>query len=213
MSKSLHTLWKKLNRAYPGMYVNPGRVSGEYSVYIRKGSERKLVLHKDNLLLYTWGWIAAKCIATGDTAYKVAGGYLEFENNQTAGAVTVPSYTREDELSYYNALTGDKDFLRLALDGTPTLDQHPDYVSLLPTGSVNRATFSLTGVGGSTGIRGKTFSNANQSVAYGVALVATPLLSDRTQDVILSRGYFDLADQVEVPTGGQVEVDWLVAFK
>lgn len=205
--------WQKSEHYCPGLHVHPSIASGHYSVYTREQGQRKLLFSRDNLLLYAWGWIAAKCIALGDTSFKISGGYIEFENSQTAGSVVVPSYSRQDHLAYYTGLSGNKDYLRLALDSTPTLDQHPDYTTLLPAGAVNRALFGLTGVGGAVGQHGKTFSNANDSVAYGIALVARPLPTDPSQDVILSRGYFAPADQVLVPLGGQVEVDWYLSFK
>ncbi len=213
VSDSLKRIWRKLNRATPGLFLDPSVASGHYAVYVKDGSERKLVLEKDNLLLYTWGVIAAHCIGLGAATHKISSGYIEFENSATAGTVVVPSYGRGDYTSYYTGLTGNKDFLRLSLDSTPTLDQHPDYVSLLPAGENNRVSFGLTGVGGTQGVKGKTFSSANQSVAYGIALVATPLFSDMSQDLILARGYFNSGDQVAVPLGGQVEVDWKISFK
>lgn len=206
--------WRREERRRPGLYMNPDLVSGEYEVSVVDAAGRVTpVLRKKNLLLYTWGWIAARCIGLGDETYKVSAAYVEYERSATAGAVAVPSYVRSDGAAYYNALSGDKDYLRVALAGTPTLDVSSGYSALLPGGAVNRVSFPVAAVEGATGVRGTAFTNAGQAVVYGLALVAAPLLSDPAQDVILSRGYFDPGDQILVPAAGQVQVTWRVAFK
>lgn len=194
--------------------ITPSAVYGDYVVeYQDENGKVYPLFEKNNLILYTWGWIAARCIGLGDAAYKVAAGYLEFENNQTAGNVSIPSYGREDAVAYFNGLTGEKDYFRTPLVGTPTLDKHPASVTLLPTAAVNRVNFSFAIPVGVRGQRGKIFSNSNQSVLYGLSLVATPLWSDSNQDVILARSYFDTSDQIAAPATGQINVTWRVSFR
>lgn len=212
MAGKLRDLWRALDREFPGLFLDPAVASGEYDVgYVGPGGWRHLFT-KRNLLLYTWGYVAAKCVGQGDATFKVAAAYLEYENvTNPSDAVSVPSYGRADGLSYYDGLGANRDFLRVALAGTPSIDVSPGYESYFTTGG-NRVTFDLQS-SGTAGVLGRPFSDANNSKACGVALVATPSPADRTQDVILARGYFDVADQPLKLAGSQIGVRWKVSFR
>lgn len=168
---------------------------------------------RGNLLPYSWGFVAAKCIGVGDVSYKAAAIYLEYENVASpSDVITVPAYDRTSDLSYYNGLSGNKDFLRVALASTPTIDIAPGYESYFTAGvSGNRVTYTSQSVG-SYGVLGRPWSEASNSKAYGIAIVATPVPSDRSQDVILSRGYFAEGDQLLKTSGHQVQVLWKHTF-
>jgi hypothetical protein len=190
-------------------------VTGSYEVGLvdeRTGVWTPL-FSRENLLPYSWGFIAAKCIGMGDVSYKASAIYLEYENvADPDDVVTIPAYDRTSDLSYYNGLSGNKDFLRVALAGVPTLDIATGYESYFTSGvSGNRVTYTAQSVG-SYGVLGRAWSEASNSKAYGVAVVATPVPSDRSQDVILSRGYFAEEDQLLKATGQQVQVRWKHTF-
>lgn len=212
MARTLKQLWRALGR--PGLFMDPDVVSGEYSVYELDGDRRRPLFSKQNLILYTWGFIAAKCIGQGNAAYKVSAAYLEYENvANPADPVSVPSFSRGDGLPYYNGLSGNRDYLRVALSGTPAIDIASGFESYFTAGvSGNRCTFSFQSAG-TQGVLGRPFANGNNSKACGIALVATPLASDRLQDVVLCRGYFEVADQIVKGVSTQIGVDWKVTFK
>lgn len=213
--RKLREHWHALEKRYPGLYLNPGIATGEYTVgnvYPDGGFEP--LFTKSNLLLYSWGFIAAKCIGQGDVNYKVSAAYLEYANVALPGdPVSVPALARDDDLSYYNSLPADRDFLRVSLTGTPTIDIATGFESYFDAGvSGNRVTFVLQSAG-TSGVLGTPFSDVNNSKACGIALVATPEPSDRSKDVILARGYFDVVDQPLKGAGTQIGVNWVLSFK
>lgn len=209
-------LWERLERERPGVFLHPSVASGRYEVgYVRESDLAWTPLfEKDNLLLYSWGFAVAKTLGVGDVTYKVSSAYLEYANVASpSDAVSVPSYTRADGLSYYNGLAAGRDFLRVALTGTPTIDASPGYESYFISGvSGNRVTFVLQSAG-TAGVLGRPFSDANNSKACGIALVATPAPADRSQDVIVARGYFAVPDQPLKLAGSQIGVRWRISFK
>lgn len=172
-----------------------------------------------NLLMYGWGHIAARQIGRSPDAaaldYAVKGFYLEFENVADPGdPVTIPSFGRGDGISYYDGLSasGTLDFLRVALRGQPELGISASLAAQFVEGvSGNKLTFFTQSVG-ATGIHGKTFSDSVNSKIYGAALVATPVLSDRTQDEIFSRAYVQTSEQTLKDASSQVGASWEIEF-
>lgn len=213
--QKLHERWARLEKAYPGLFLNPAIASGEYTVgRVYPDGGFTPLFTKPNLLLYSWGFIAAKCIGQGDTDYKVNAAYLEYANVAAPGdPVSIPSTARDDDLSYYDSLPADRDFLRVSLTGTPAIDIATGFESYFIGGvSGNRVTFVLQSTG-TIGVLGTPFSDVNNSKACGIALVATPEVSDRSKDVILARGYFDVGDQPLKAAGSQIGVNWSISFK
>jgi hypothetical protein len=141
----------------------------------------------------------------GNLDYRVNGLYIEFENN--AGTVSVPSFDRDDGVSYYQGLGGGRDFIRVPITAV-TIDSSDD--TLFPGGNV--ATF-FGQTQGSVGTQGVTFSNAANSKVFGAALVAMPVAADYTQDRVFSRFYFDTADQIAKLTSNQVGIEWAVTLQ
>jgi hypothetical protein len=215
-ARTLQHHWRQLNARFPGLFLDPAIASGHYQVgYVHEATGAWTPLFdKDNLLLYTWGFIACQTLGLGDSSYKVNAAYLEYENlTNPTDPVSVPAFGRADGLDYYNGLGGNRDFLRVALAGTPTIDiaaGYEDYFIADVTG--NRCKFTLQSAG-THGVLGRPFSEVNNSKACGIALVATPVFADRAQDVILARGYFDVDDQPLKTLGAQIGVRWYVAFK
>jgi hypothetical protein len=166
-----------------------------------------------NTVLYDWGFIAAKAIGTGDGSYRVNTMYIEFENVAApADAVGIPSFTRDEGLTYYNGLAGNQDFLRVGLLGLPTISIESGYEAYFGADEGNLLTF-LAQSEGTAGVLGNaTFSAANNSKVFGAALVASPVNADRTKDVVFSRTYFAVADQVLKQASSQICLSWEVPF-
>jgi hypothetical protein len=169
------------------------------------GEIHKLVEQK-NLIPYQGADVLARALA-GDDSYAVGAMYFEYEN--TAGAPTVPSPQRDEDISYYLdtlSLSATKDYIRVPL--------------VIPAGfsssdsdkyAGNQATFFAI-TSGSTGTHGKAFSNAANSKVYGVALAATPTPTQYTSDLLFSRSY-DGFDPVPKEDGYQIGAQYLIRFR
>jgi hypothetical protein len=150
-----------------------------------------------NAFLYTWGHLAAQSLGRGDRNYRISTMYLEFQNGATPGSVAPPAFDPDDGVEYYDALASspNRDYLRVPIEATPNIVVAPGYEALLPPDQGNRVIFAVQ-TGGTQGVHGKPFSEGVGSVVFGIALVATPVLNDATADILLSRHYYDPADQV-----------------
>lgn len=164
---------------------------------------------EQNLVCYDWGAAAAALFrgVQDGKSYKIGGMYLEFDNSGSAVDPT-PSFTRDSTPDYYRNLTGTADFLRVPLiasSGSSTSESFS---------ADNIATFyaQSTGTTGERTTSPLTFSDANNSRVYGAALVVFRDEEDITQDLIVSRIYFDTDNQVEKPASGQVGVTWTLSF-
>ena len=186
-------------RAYPYIVV-PGLNNLKYHGKVQ-----------DNQICYDWGVVAAALFRglQDGNQYKVGGMYLEFDNSGSPVDPT-PTISRDTTPEYYRNLTGTADFLRVPLIATSGDISDEDNFS-----GNNIAIFHAQSVG-TTGSRTSsplTFSDANSSRVYGAALVAFRDESDITQDLVISRIYFDTDNQVEKPASGQVGVTWNLAFE
>jgi hypothetical protein len=208
--------WRRLEKRVPGLYVNPDICHGRYQIYrIDEATGHwDFLFSKENLVLYTWGYLACQCIGRGNPAYAVAAAYLEYMNVVTAGTVvTPPTYDRSAGLSYFSGLPVNKDYLRVPLVGLPTIDIAPGYEPYFVSGSTgNRATFVAQSTG-TVGVNGQPYSAAALSTVYGVTLVATPVQNTPADDIILSRGYFNTNDQQLKQDGSQIGVRWKISFQ
>lgn len=172
-----------------------------------------------NQIQATWGYIAAQQIGfkrpSGRLDYSIAAMYFEYENTVNAeDPVTAPTYEVDEGLSYYDELadTADRDFLRIPLSQEPTLGIESEFEDLFTPGlDGNKLTFSAQ-TAGLAGVHGKEFSNDVNSKLFGVALVATPVADDRTQDVIFARTYFAVDDQVVKALSHQAFIQWDIVF-
>ncbi len=135
---------------------------------------------RPNAVLYDWGTIVGRLLTGGGNAYRIGGMYLEFQNvGDASDPVTPPTFDRTGGVDYYNNLSSspDIDYLRIPLVAS-TLTSSDD--ELFPGG--NLMTFfaqSQASVG--TGVHGKTFNDAAISKVFGAALVAVPVLGDRSR--------------------------------
>lgn len=155
-----------------------------------------------NLTLYDWGEINGELLrgAPDGRDYRIAGMYIEFENNGGA-AVSPPTFDRSGGKSYYDALgdSATRDYLRVPMTAATLADAGNGPGKLL--------TFfaQTTGV---VGVHGKAFNDIAQSRVFGAALVAFPVEGDATQDILHSRFYYSAANQLVKQAGSQISVTW-----
>ena len=191
-------------------------INGQVSVYeINEDTSRRHILTQYNQIQYDWGAIATRCIGKGERNYRVSAMYIEFENVASPGnAVAIPTYERSEGRSYYQDLQDsvNRDFLRIPLLYEPSVRiqaGREDYFEEGLTGDVLRFAAQSQG---SVGFHGKTFSAGTNSKVFGVALVATPVFSDPTQDLIFARTYFQTSEQLVVAASKSVGITWDVNF-
>lgn len=163
-----------------------------------------------NTWMYEWGQIATQVFGRGNLAYVPAAFYVEYDNVATPSTtVPVPTVNRQDGISYYLALSSSPtvDYLRVPFLLQPGIDIDPAFTSFLSPPFGNRLSFhSLTS--GTAGVNGKAFTNAANSKVYGLAVVATPVPGDHTQDVVWARLYYNVSDQTIKPVSGQLSLDY-----
>lgn len=181
--------------------ITPNNVQGRVRGW---QGDSPATLWKSNLVMYDWATIIAKLVA-GDLDYRVNGLYIEYEN--TGGSATIPSFGRGDGISYYQGLGAGRDFIRVPIAGVTTTSSNE---TNFPDGNV-MTFFGQTQ--GSAGVLGETFSNAVNSKVCGAALVAMPDQADYTQDLVFSRFYFDVADQIAKLASSQVGIEWAVTLQ
>lgn len=157
----------------------------------------------DNAVLYEWSAILSQLLLPGDARYRISGMYFEFQNVENPGdTVTAPAFDRTRNISYYNALNAsvDRDYLRVPLTSfllnSSAEGRTNDLLTLFATST------------GSTGVHGKTFSHASNSVIYGAALVAIPDIGDRTKDLLFSCVYLPTEAQQPKLATSQVGLKW-----
>jgi hypothetical protein len=176
------------------------------------------VTSQPNQIQYSWGFIAAKQIGFKRQAdrpdYSISALYIEFVNQENpATPVSAPAFGRDASISYYNNLTGNNDFLRVPLSLEPALGVSPGYDENLPENQKgNQLTFFVQ-TSGTTGVLGRAFSHSVNSKVFSAALVATPVFSDRTKDVIFARTIFSPENQVTKEASSQIGITWDIAFE
>lgn len=163
-----------------------------------------------NTVLFGGADIMAR-VVSGDEEFKISAMYFEFENLASPGdAIVAPAFDRSGGLTYYQSLASPKDYLRVPIDiGVSILS------SDVTKYQGNQTTFfALTG--GTEGVLGRPFNAASNSTVYGVALAATPVLADPTQDIVFSRAYFpDLGggeNKFLKELGFEIGTDWAIRF-
>lgn len=163
---------------------------------------------RHNLVLYQWAEITAKLLATGDSRYRLGGMYLEFQNVASPGnSVTPPTFGRDRTIEYYDDLVSNSttDYLRVPMTAIQTLSSGE--------GLNQNQLVCFARSSGLSGVHGKTFSYAVNSVIYGAALVAFVDATDATQDLLFSCFYFDPADQQPKLATSQVGLEWQITLE
>lgn len=179
--------------------------------------------NQPNQIQYSWGYIAAKQIGYRPNPeklnYNISAVYLEFENqNDPEQEISATPFDRDLGIGYYNALVNNptRDFLRIPLILEPAGSVSAGYEANLPVEQqLNKLTFFVQSVG-TFGVHGRQFSHAAEngtSKVFAAALVAAPVFSDRTKDVIFARTVFLPQNQVTKEASSQIGLTWEIAFE
>lgn len=169
---------------------------------------------KRNTLMVSWGFAAARALGFGDRKYRIRKIYVEFENvADPDDEISIPSYSAYDGLSYYTGLVAPQDYLRIDTLGEPTLSIGAGFEEFFTDGETGNQLLFRGQTTGTEGANGVEFSSGVNSKIFGIALVAAPDDADPTQDVIVSRGYFDTGNQLVKAASGQVGVTWSLLFR
>lgn len=181
---------------------------------------RTPIVRKANQIQYSWGFIAAKQLGYRRNAerpdYHISGMYIEYENQSDPSTpISVSTFERSLGIDYYNAMANQttRDYLRIPLRLEPTLTIAAGFENYFVDGqSGNQLTF-FAQTSGTTGVNGKQFGASVNSKVFAAALVATPVFSDRTQDVIFARTFFDVGDQTTKEPSSQIGITWDISFE
>ena len=163
---------------------------------------------KSNLVLYDWANILSKLLTIGDARYRIGGVYLEFENTTSPGdTVSPPTFDRTRSITYYDELvaSSNRDYLRVPLTASS--------VQSTGSGLTNNELLFFARSSGLTGVHGKDFSYAANSVVFGASLAAFIDSTDATQDILFSSFYFNLADQQQKLASSQVGLEWQLTLQ
>ena len=192
---------------------------GEYTLWEIKDDIWTPRVTKKNKLMVSWGYVACRCLGFADPAFRISKMYVEYENI-SSGTIIDVSFTKFDaSLNYYSGLGTNKDYLRLDLDGDPTIEVASGYETYF--GGDNGYTEDpydgnklhfVARTTGTAGVNGTAFGAASDSRIYGVALVAATQGSSSSGDILVSRGYIDETDHISVSAGVQVGVTWDITF-
>ncbi len=158
---------------------------------------------RGNRVVFEWASVVGSLLTRRGLQYGISGMYLEFENVASPGdIVTVPSLDRTYSVAYYNALSGNRDYLRVQLTAA-TLGTSDS--SRYPNG--NQPLFFARSQG-LQGVHGLPFDSSHNSVIYGAALIAQVNETDATQDLVFSSFYFDEDEQQPKLSTSQVGIEW-----
>jgi len=197
------------------MGKDQGPVSGRYTLWdIDAYDHWTPLFSRQNTLMTTWGFAAARLFGYGDTSYKISRIYVEYENVASPGdAVAVPTFDVDDGRAYYDNLVAPQDYLRIPLSGLPDTQIASGFENVF-TEDVDGNKLIFAGqTSGTAGENSVAFSDSVNSKVFGLALVAAPDDADKTKDVIVSRGYYPTADQKVKQASGQIGVTWELIFK
>lgn len=158
-----------------------------------------------NAVLYDWAPILIGNLRNepDGKSYHIGGMYLEFDNS--GGAITNPSITRDESLGYYanlNSNNPNRDYLRVALIASEAENTDASKYSAENLGRFYAHTSGVTGV------HGLDFADTANSVVYGGALVAYREFGDASQDLVFSRFYFEQAQHTPKVASSQIGIAW-----
>jgi hypothetical protein len=200
---------------------NGSGVRGHVGLWRLADDGARALLHSQpNQIQYSWGHVAARQLGyrpqAGRPSYHISAMYIEFENvSNPATAVTVSAFDRELGADYYNALlnSSTQDFLRVPLRLEPSLSISTGYEDYFVDGQDGNQLTFFAQTSGLVGVHGKAFSHSVNSKIYAATLVATPVFSDRTRDVIFARTTFSSLNQVTKEASSQIGITWDIAFE
>ena len=191
-------------------YVSIWRVNEETGV-------KAFLAGQPNQIQYSWGYMAAKQLGYSPQPdrynYNISAMYIEYENQVSPSDISIPAFSRDIDIGYYNSLddSATRDFLRVPLRMEPTLSVSSGYEANLPINQQgNQLTFFVQTAGGQ-GVHGKAFGTTSK--VYAASLIAAPVFSDRTKDVIFARTIFSTENQVTKEPSSQIGITWDIAFE
>ena len=191
-------------------YVSIWRVNEETGI-------KTFLAGQPNQIQYSWGYMAAKQLGYSPQPdrynYNISAMYIEYENQVSPSDISIPAFSRDIDIGYYNSLddSATRDFLRVPLRMEPTLSVSSGYEANLPINQQgNQLTFFVQTAGGQ-GVHGKAFGTTSK--VYAASLIAAPVFSDRTKDVIFARTIFSTENQVTKEPSSQIGITWDIAFE
>ncbi len=182
---------------------------GHYEMFsVSPGGDWKSLFKQNNSNVKESGAILTQLLR-GRREYKINAVYLEFYNVASPGdPVTVPSIEVTEGRDYFDNLGANADYLRVQLVTPPTIRPQAGEESLFAEEMGNEIEWFCLSEG-EAGINGLPFGYGSNSVVYGMALVATPVWGDRTQDLIFARGYYEISNQIAKSASDQIGVRWV----
>ena len=170
----------------------------------------KPVAETHNLDMYAGYDVVGRAMA-GYSNYYVNTFYFEFTNVGAGGVVPNPRpvFSGDDDITYYTGLAANYDYLRVPISIAPDLQASTaDYTS-------NQVEFFATSSGNTSGENGEDFGSGALvlSTVYGLALVCAPDPSDKLQDIIVARAYFDLGDEVLLLPNQNIGITHSIKFE
>jgi hypothetical protein len=196
-------------------------VSGKIKLWrVPETGPKILLAEQPNQIQFSWGFVAANQLGRRRSAerpdYAISALYIEYENqDDPEEPVSVSSsFARNLGVEYYNSMSDstDRDFLRVPLIIEPTIGVSSGYEANLPVNQQgNQLTFFVQ-TAGAVGANGLPFSHTVNSKVFAAALVAAPVFSDRTKDVIFARTVLNTDNQITKEASAQIGITWDIAF-
>jgi hypothetical protein len=197
MSDTLYP-YKQVEGRVRGYYCEDGTADEQLPEVSRPANE-----WTKNLVTFSWGDIIQKVLR--GTGARINVMYLEYANSATPINPT-PTYDRDSTHDYYAALSDPLDYLRVPLSTIVSRSSDP---TVYPGHNV--AEFWARSMG-AAGVNGLPFSDSDDSIIYGGALVSAPNMDDPSQDMIFSRFYWAPAKQLPKLPNLQCVVRWPISF-
>ena len=181
-----------LGRVCIGHFDDDGNLIGE------------LTPMKSNLVTFDGTEVLSRILA-GQSEYKIAGVYFEFEN---AAAPVLPSFDRTTGIADFQGLAAPKDYIRETLSAVPTITTGDSSGSGNPYENNRANFFALTAA--DQGENGVAFNAASDSQIVSVGLVAMPESGDPSKDILYAR--FVPASAFPKVAGRNPGITWTAEF-
>jgi hypothetical protein len=196
-------------------------VSGKIKLWrVPETGPKILLASQPNQIQFSWGFVAAQQLGRRRSAerpdYAISALYIEYENQDDPEepVAVASSFVRSLGVEYYNAMSdsADRDFLRVPIIIEPAITVSSGYEANLPVNQQgNQLTFFVQ-TAGAFGANGLPFSHTVNSKVFAAALVAAPVFSDRTKDVVFARTVLNVDNQITKEASAQIGITWDIAF-
>lgn len=160
-----------------------------------------------NQIQFGYKEAVARSLADPNNTYAARMLYVEFANVADPEDTISPpvGFSQEEGVEYYASLSAevDRDYLRIpVLSARVFLNDEYDGIE------ANAVTLMGEALPDSEGIHGLTFSLANNSLVYGLAIIVAPILGDPSSDIVIARKYYDSGDQRICPSNGSMTIKY-----